>query len=709
MLEEKKFYDFNNFRLDLEERVLSRNGEKLPLTPKAFHLLKVLIEHRGHVIEKNELMAEIWADSFVEQGNLAFNICQLRIALGDDAHKPTFIETVPRRGYRFIAEVKEPADITSPASKTAKDKLHQPSQKPFFLIGIGIILLISVFGFAFVWVNGELSFVPKQRQFTQITSNGKVTNLAVTPDGKNIIFAQKEGVGESLWLRQIDTGNQTQLLPPEDVRFVGLSVSPDNKYAYYSVFSTNSVALTLSRVVLSGGKPEQLSEITTDVSVSFSPDGKKFAFTESQSAVKETHLKTADANGSNQKILAKTKSENRMFPVFHASPVAWSPDGLTIACVVQEIDENNSFNRILLVNPKDGSEKYLSEKSWGVIEYITWRDNENLALIEYNLNSPVTHIWEVSRKTGEVIQLNNDLSKYEWLSSASGILYSVQKNSSSTLNVADFVENTNNLKPIQVFAESGRIDDIAWSKDGKILYNSWASGKNEIWKINPDGTAPQQLTTNSNLAFSFTVSPADNTIVFASLRDGKISLSAADYNGQNVRQLTDGTPDFSPSFSPDGKYVVFQRGSSIPTLWVVEVEGHNSPIQITGYYASHPSISPDGHTIAYHFMEHGGKDPHWKIGLINSENHRLLNKLEFPIPITERKTVWHPNKKLLTMIFNKGENVGILLLSATDGSFQTKENIAASKITSFAWSPEGCRFAFSQQIEKNDVVSLREF
>lgn len=654
-------------------------------------------------------MNKIWQDRFVEEGNLTFNIKMLRKALGDNATKPQFIETVQRRGYRFIAEVKEVQENASSIVQPEEADFLLPTRRPYFLITILILSIISLFGIAFVWLSEDKPFAPRQLNFARLTNNGKVTNATVSPDGKHIVFAQREGVGESLWVRQIETGIQTQILPPEEVKFVGLTVSPDNSYAYYSVFSKNTAVLALSRISLQGGKPEMLPEIATDVSVSFSPDGQKFTYTESHSSIKETQLKIADADGSNQRILVKTKGDNRVFPVFRASPVAWSPDGENIACVVQETDENGSFNKILLFNPNDGSEKYLSEKGWNFIDTIVWKDPENLAFIEYDLSSQVKHIWQISRKTGEARQLTNNLNGYEWLSSANGNLFTVQKHTFSSLNVADFSENTKMLQPKQIFGESSVMDNVAWSKNGKIFYNSWASGKNEIWQIDPDGTTPQQLTVNSNLTFSFAVSPTDNTLVFPTLQDGKISLSVADSNGQHIRQLTNGTSDTAPNFSPDGRNIVFQRGLAQLTLWQVTLGENKPPTQITGYLASHPTISPDGQTIAYHFMDYGGKDPHWKLGLINSENHRLLNKLEFPVPITERKTVWHPNGKFLTMIFYNGENVGILLLSATDGKFQTIENIAVGKITSFAWSPDGSRFAYSQNFETNDVVSLGEF
>ncbi len=105
-LETKHFYDFGDFRLDLTEKVLLRDGKSVPITPKVFETLQVFVENAGRLIEKDELMQKLWQDRFVEESNLTFNVKMLRKALGDSASKPVFIETVPKRGYRFIAEVR---------------------------------------------------------------------------------------------------------------------------------------------------------------------------------------------------------------------------------------------------------------------------------------------------------------------------------------------------------------------------------------------------------------------------------------------------------------------------------------------------------------------------------------------------------------------------------------------------------------------------
>ena len=104
----KRLYEFGPFRLDAEERLLLRDGEAVPLTPKAFDLLLALLEQPGHLLEKDALMKAVWPDSFVEENNLADNISRLRKALGEGEHGRRFIETIPKRGYRFVAEVRRP-------------------------------------------------------------------------------------------------------------------------------------------------------------------------------------------------------------------------------------------------------------------------------------------------------------------------------------------------------------------------------------------------------------------------------------------------------------------------------------------------------------------------------------------------------------------------------------------------------------------------
>jgi TolB-like protein/DNA-binding winged helix-turn-helix (wHTH) protein/Tfp pilus assembly protein PilF len=162
------FYRFGEFAVDTAQKVLLREGRPLPLTPKVFDTLRILVENSGRIVEKEELMDQLWPDSFVEESNLHFNIQQLRRSLGDNARRPVYIETVARRGYRFIAPVTEEqagsaesvdtaADVPafagslpdsaateSPGYAGAKAVLRSSSGRWLVLLGVAIVLIAGL-------------------------------------------------------------------------------------------------------------------------------------------------------------------------------------------------------------------------------------------------------------------------------------------------------------------------------------------------------------------------------------------------------------------------------------------------------------------------------------------------------------------------------------------------------------------------------------
>ena len=121
-------YEFGRFCLDLDEHRLTRDGRPVPLTPKVFDLLRVLVENAGHLIEKDRLLKEVWSDAFVEEANLNRAISVLRKALGETAGE-RFIETVPKKGYRFVAPVRLQTNGV-PAFREASSHPPVPADPP---------------------------------------------------------------------------------------------------------------------------------------------------------------------------------------------------------------------------------------------------------------------------------------------------------------------------------------------------------------------------------------------------------------------------------------------------------------------------------------------------------------------------------------------------------------------------------------------------
>ena len=187
----KQFYEFGPFCLDPAEHTLLRDGRPIPLRPKIFDILLVLVENRGHLVDKEQLMSSVWTEQFVEEGNINKNISMLRQALGENDSGYKFIETVPKRGYRFVAEVREVkddrnADLAIDSGKTSavvtaeQDPSNQTQVKPAWWITLGRRKfnknLIAMFVVAVVLVGGLLYL-----RFTRTPATPRVASIAVLP------------------------------------------------------------------------------------------------------------------------------------------------------------------------------------------------------------------------------------------------------------------------------------------------------------------------------------------------------------------------------------------------------------------------------------------------------------------------------------------------------------------------------------------------
>jgi len=255
----KKLYKFGPFSVDAAERLLLRDGQVLPLTPKAFDLLLVLVENRGHLLEKDALMQELWPETFVEEANLTNNVSMLRKVLSVDGEQK-YIETVRRRGYRFVGEIEEFHDddmeviveehtrvtveqheeisaangdpiaaaqrVISPDVPRSLTTRTQPAFRRLtavFVVTVGLVV------FAAVMVAALLAWFQRSRNESQknssiplthnmeikrVTASGKAKSAAISPDGRYIAYVLDDGELQSIHLMQVDSSNSVQIRPP---------------------------------------------------------------------------------------------------------------------------------------------------------------------------------------------------------------------------------------------------------------------------------------------------------------------------------------------------------------------------------------------------------------------------------------------------------------------------------------------------------------
>jgi TolB-like protein/DNA-binding winged helix-turn-helix (wHTH) protein/Tfp pilus assembly protein PilF len=156
---DKHLYEFGQFRIDSVERLLLRGKETIPLTPKAIDTLLMLVANSGRVVEKDELIKNVWPDTFVEEGALARNVSAVRKALSDDIEDFRYIETIPKRGYRFVAPVKDlSAAIIVPPDHPAPEKPRRIIRRAAWLIPAVVLILAAVFAYA--WFTRRFAAAP---------------------------------------------------------------------------------------------------------------------------------------------------------------------------------------------------------------------------------------------------------------------------------------------------------------------------------------------------------------------------------------------------------------------------------------------------------------------------------------------------------------------------------------------------------------------
>jgi DNA-binding winged helix-turn-helix (wHTH) protein len=195
-------YEFGAFRLDVAERLLLHDGQPLSVTPKAFDLLVYLAARPGRLATKQELMTALWPDTFVEESNLAYTVSALRKALGDGQEREQFIQTVPTRGYRFVASVRalSPVHPETTLRPTVRFRLA------FVLTTAALVVLTLV---ALRLVRPSEGDEWMARQVTSNSPENPVWTGALSPDGRHFAYTDRGG----LHLVLVDTG-ETRTLPP---------------------------------------------------------------------------------------------------------------------------------------------------------------------------------------------------------------------------------------------------------------------------------------------------------------------------------------------------------------------------------------------------------------------------------------------------------------------------------------------------------------
>lgn len=726
MSEPQRFFEFDNFLLDAQQRMLLRDGEPVDLTPKVFDVLFELVQSGGRVVEKKELMDKIWPDSFVEEANLTQHVSILRKKLGQGAEQ-RYILTVPGRGYRFVAQTQswdddaivtvrervrsrisigksdepiegEIASVVPPALvRATKEKRSQPWA--WIAIGFGIIL-IGIVGLV-LWK----TLRHPARPFTNIrlsrfTTNGKVASAAISPNGKQVAYAEADAGQQTLWVRQVATANAGVVVTgPTQLRISGLTFSPDNDYIYYVAAPLNSPS-TLYRIPALGGKPSPLVE-DIDSPPTFSPDGKQIAYVRGYPDAQESALLIANVDGSGERRLSTLRFPQFSF-TFGPAP-SWSPDGRRIACSVSLANDQGEYQELYEVDLANGQPKAITNRKWRRVYRMAWlTDGSGLMVSAADPETTLLQVWQVDYPSGEPRRITNDLNDYVGLTLTADSQTSavVQTDQEANVWVSPTIEGHN---AVQITSNNyDGLAGLAWTPDGRLLYTSARNATNDIWMVDAQGKQKSQLTENSGDNTAPASSPDGKTIVFVSTRDGKQHLWRMDADGGRVQRATDGKQDVSPVFSADGQWIIYRSYvTGNPNLFKLSVNG-GAPIRLTEVISGAPAISPDGKTVAC--IQRPVALAKVKLALVPVDGNaaRVFEPKDVPRHLI---MAWTSDGQSLVYIKNEGPVSNLWQLPLNGGEPKQITNFDSNSIFNFAISRDG-RLALTRGSEKSDVVLI---
>lgn len=760
-------YEFGAFRLDADERVLRRLDDNtiVPLTPKVFSTLLLLVENQGRIVSKEAMMSALWADTFVEESNLTFNIRKLRQALGDDAHDCRYVETVSRRGYRFKAEVKKVL------TEVADEKKSEIGYRAFVENGN------AVSAWSEETASANVSNAPRYETTsskehvavaTAVEANtldgslrNRTENRSRTERRNRLIAAALVATalllsaGAATWKYAVANRNGDGLLsafahgagaPPvlqyEQLTLNGstreAAISPDGEYIAYTQESNGQRSLWLRRLATS----ENLQLVPpADVEYNqstFSRDGTYIFYVITEPGNLKAIYRVSTFGGAPIRLIRGIKGTFALSPderqiVFPRRNMstgeetlfvanldgtgerellkrgrperidypAWSPDGRTIVCVAGHTETSTPSMSVIEIDVASAAERVLLKPEWFNVGSTQWLPDGRSLLVNV---SP--RLASTGNQLWLVSYPDGQARRLtEDLNNYSA--FSLSRDASRIVAIQTKRSAHVWVSPNERGDDAKQTvegDELSWTQDGRIVYSSTSGGNRDIWIMRTDGTEQKQLTVNPGYDASPVVTPDDRYIVFSSDRTGVHHLWRMNLDGGNQVQLTNGVGEKFSTAALDSRSIYYSTVDR-QTLWRIPLEG-GEPVKLIDDYIPYPSVSPDGATVAY--FQRAPETNEQIVSVRALDDSQSVRTFKPPpgkwASISLR---WDANGRAIIYARQSDGRVRLYRQNLDASAPQQIADFAAEDDFNFSWSPDGKRFAFARGDWQHDAVLIR--
>jgi eukaryotic-like serine/threonine-protein kinase len=536
----------------------------------------------------------------------------------------------------------------------------------------------------------------------KVTENGKAKFVAISPDGKYILSVVEDKGRQSLWLRNVPTNSNTQVMPAESVQYVGVRFSPDGNYLYFVRGEPGQALKLLYRAPVLGGTPQKL--ITdVDTNITFSPDGHSLAYAVSNNPeLGKFRLVTYSLETGEAKTLVTGSMSQGLY-----GP-AWSPDGKTVICVVYTTGD--AISGLVAVDAVTGKQNVIFESKTGVLFGPVWLPDGSGLLARYlgrETNYSRNEIVGISFGDHTARAVTHDINNYADLSlSADGhMLATVLSQDHYDIYVAA-ASDLSSGQPQQL-TTAARVRSFIWTPDGQIIVDQ--DGLN---LFHPDTGNSTPLTSPKQDGVSiFPSSCADGRYVVATIV-GRGNAKAEtiwrmDSGGGNFKQLSDGHRDWYPVCSLDGKWLYYSDISNGGKLTRVPLDG-GKPERISDLPAYQVDISPDGKLAAFlTFASPSIAKRQLALVPVESPQDTKLLDLQRPATSLGASLFTHDGKAVVYPFHDQdADNLWLQPLDGSPGKQVT--NFKSEDIRDFHWSFDGSKLGMVRGHTDSDVVLLEE-
>jgi Tol biopolymer transport system component/DNA-binding winged helix-turn-helix (wHTH) protein len=683
-------YEFDDFRVDLRQLSLARAGEVIPLEPKAFDVLRLLIEHRDRLVTKEELLDTVWRDTFVTPNVLTRAVAQLRKALGDDARESRYIQTLTTRGYRFVRPVVTDDRSAPPAQRSEPAGSDPPGsdptgRRPWLLAGAAVVCLAAAATVAaFVAARGSAGAPDGPSNPRRITTrNGYHGMGAVSADGRLIAYASERATGLELIVIPTNGAGQELIVTSDGGQNIDPSWSPDGEWLAFHSRKRGGIWI----VPAAGGTARQIVEFGSDPA--WSPDGSRLVFNSDVGGMAaQSVLWTVSRSGGDAQRLTTMGQP----PGGHHEP-SYSNDGQWVAFVVRR---GGWIDEVWRVATAGGTPQRLAIGPSA--SHPQFAPDDRAVYWGGTVDNGLGRIWRTDPdqpEAGPEPVITLDSGKIDGLS--------VARNGTVAFTVGVLDANLWSIdvsagaksEAVRITDDAGRISLPDYSSDGRIAFVQTIAGNPAtVWLIGEDGRGRERLVPDLPLVRAQWVADGSRLLGFTTGKDHHfVWIDAA--TRRTTRIPIDPANISSARVSPDGRelaYHVIQPDGAMNVF--TRPLGPGEPRQITTdrEAVSYPAWSPDGRSLAVEIKR--GDSTH--IGVVPPGGGDLVQLT------SERGQSWPhswaPDNDRIAFAAERDGVWNVWFVSRTSKEVRrlTDFTSSAGYVRYPTWSPRGDRIVFER-------------